>query len=167
MLINEQLISFYLNKYSNSKSVIFEHEMTNKSYASFSPSKDAFIFRLHPFNEEWKRIKIENENFSIEQFVELVVLHEIGHAEDPELSSISFKKTSLFSKLKTSKTNIDFSIIENEIFYILLKAEFSAWKYVEGKIEILPYFQKYIDECIDNYKNYLSTIFKTYKTNYI
>lgn len=163
-MINKELISFFFKKF-NLDNINYEFDDNdNKSFASYNHSENKIIFRLNFFNLEWQRLVSSKTEFSLKEFVEMVLLHELGHYHDPDIDKLDSLKKELINKLRNADNLVDLELIIAELKYLILKSEFTAWNYT-----LLNYsydndkIKSYMEESIQLYEEYIDSIHIGYK----
>lgn len=109
-----------------------------------------FSTNVMGINEDVIYKNAKNNNLMVEDMVEIIISHELGHYLDNELPELHCKKNAILDEARNNITNCDFEKVINEASSLIMKAENNAWTLGERYIKshLLEKYNELKDETL-------------------
>lgn len=159
-----ELIEQSINKVFNSHNITipFKIEPVSanhyQSYAAYNKEKGMIFFRIDNLAREFKRIKRLGIDFRLKKFLEILVFHEVGHANDQKISFYHNEKKRLLDEMKKIQNVNELDRYIEELGKVIIESEINAWNYVEKHLILDHQYELYKNNCINGYISYLSNL---------
>lgn len=108
-----------------------KEEVGTRSFGAYHFQKNAIILREIPLREEYCEQRRQGIFNSMDDFLDVILCHEVGHALDEELPRLQIEKTRLLQCIKEAKTEQELDRYIGRITNVVLEAEHNAWRYAK------------------------------------
>lgn len=143
-----------IEKYHGVEILQIENENKYGSCASYDYISNKIRININGIKKEYQKICVQYKNKSrFEEFVDIILLHEIGHAKDKKIGDYWKNRHKYLYELEQAKNIEEIERLIIELGSNILQSEIDAWQYAENYVKEKEkmFFKYFRDKCIEKY----------------